>query len=342
VSTKTRDLVKKTLELLPNSIEKRIRLMYSKIKLLLGFYYDLKNFRNYSGTFVSNKYSFEAKITKSYHIIEKGLSLKDPYAKFGLRTIKLLQKDLYDFCSQYGVNETVMYAISTLEEYITFNKNKGHDMNDLSEWIDMFKVDFANSFKTPHNGGTKLITKDYIDKNSKIDLYKFFSSRHSIRHFDDTKTIDIDIIKKAVKMAQTSPSVCNRQSARLYLVEDNLKKQNILKLQSGNRGFGDKADKILIVGVDLNCFLSAGERYQGWIDGGLFSMSLVYALHSFGLGTCCLNWSKESNIDKQLKKEAELPKNILVIMLIAVGHIPNDLKVAQSNRRNIDDVFEVI
>ena len=140
----------------------------------------------------------------------------------------------------------------------------------------------------------------------------------------------------------SSPSVCNRQSARLYLVEDNLKKQNILKLQSGNRGFGDKADKILIVGVDLNCFLSAGERYQGWIDGGLFSMSLIYALHSFGLGTCCLNWSKESNIDKQLKKEAELPKNILVIMLIAVGHIPNDLKVAQSNRRNIDDVFEVI
>ena len=49
---------------------------------------------------------------------------------------------------------------------------------------------------------------------------------------------------------------------------------------------------LLIIAMDLKAFVPAHERYQHWIDGGMFSMSIIYALHSLGLSSCCLNWSK--------------------------------------------------
>ena len=51
-------------------------------------------------------------------------------------------------------------------------------------------------------------------------------------------------------------------------------------------------------------------------------MSLVYGLHSLGLGTFCLNWSVKNQQDKQLKMIAEIPDYDLVIMMIVVGYLP--------------------
>src|SRR3546814_1994141 len=65
-----------------------------------------------------------------------------------------------------------------------------------------------------------------------------------------------------------------------------------LSLQNGNRGFGHEIPCLLILCTDLSAFDTAGERYQHWIDGGMFSMSLVWALHALGYSSCCLNWSK--------------------------------------------------
>ncbi|NES66883.1 MAG: nitroreductase, partial [Okeania sp. SIO2D1] len=109
--------------------------------------------------------------------------------------------------------------------------------------------------------------------------------------------------------------------------------------QNGNRGFGEQASKVLIVTSNLEHFASIGERYQGWIDGGMFSMSLVYGLHSLGLGICCLNWSFKKKQDRQLKIIAGIPDSDLVIMMIAVGHLPEEFKVAQSPRKPLKEVL---
>ncbi len=62
----------------------------------------------------------------------------------------------------------------------------------------------------------------------------------------------------------------------------------------------------------------------------MFSMSLVYGLDALGLGTCCLNWSLKNKQDKQLKMIAGITDYDLVIMIVAVGHLPEKFKVAQS------------
>jgi hypothetical protein len=113
----------------------------------------------------------------------------------------------------------------------------------------------------------------------------------------------------------------------------------LLSYQNGNRGFGDRASKVLIVASNLEHFASVGERYQGWIDGGMFAMSLFYALHSLGLGTCCLNWCVKHAQDRNLKESAGIAESDLVIMMIVVGHLPEEFKVAQSPRKPIHEVL---
>jgi nitroreductase len=70
-------------------------------------------------------------------------------------------------------------------------------------------------------------------------------------------------------------------------------------------------------------------------------MSLVYALHSLGVGTCCLNFCVEKETDAALRACAGIPDSQAVIMMIAVGPLPERFAVAQSPRKRIDEVIVV-
>ena len=112
--------------------------------------------------------------------------------------------------------------------------------------------------------------------------------------------------------------------------------------QNGNAGFGDDADKVLIVTVELKDFRGPKERNQAYIDGGLFSMSLIYAMHSLGIGTCALNLSLNHKDELELLREAEIPHSEIAIMMIAIGKIPEQFYVADSARRDLEDVVKII
>ena len=172
---------------------------------------------------------------------------------------------------------------------------------------------------------------------SKVDLSGFFSHRFSVRHFSE-EPVGRELLHSALRMAQKSPSVCNRQSGRVYVFDNDELGSSVLACQNGNRGFGHTANKILVVTSELGSFLSAGERNQCWIDGGLFAMSLIYALHSLGLGVCCLNWSVEFERDEELRRVAGIRDSENVIMLLAVGHLPERFRVACSQRRPTEEV----
>ncbi len=64
-------------------------------------------------------------------------------------------------------------------------------------------------------------------------------------------------------------------------------------------------------------------------------MSLVYALHSLGLGSCCLNWSVEKEHDEKLHAVTGIPASEMVIMMIGVGALPDSLQVAQSPHKPV-------
>jgi nitroreductase len=68
-------------------------------------------------------------------------------------------------------------------------------------------------------------------------------------------------------------------------------------------------------------------------------MSLVHALHSLGLGTCCLNQCHGSKQDRAIRKLAQVPENEVLLTMLAVGHLPEELDVACSPRKPLADVL---
>ena len=144
-----------------------------------------------------------------------------------------------------------------------------------------------------------------------------------------------------MRIAQKSPSVCNRQSSKVYIIDNEELKGKILKMQNGNRGFGHLANKIIIVTSNLKAFNGIGERNQSYIDGGMFGMSLLYALHYKGLGTCAVNWAVNSNQDKKIRKELNINLSENILFMVLVGHIPNMFNVAKSTRKNMSDILKV-
>ena len=89
------------------------------------------------------------------------------------------------------------------------------------------------------------------------------------------------LIVEAVRRAhEASPSVCNRQSSRVYVLSSDEAKNFALSHQNGNRGWGHTASHVLILTSSLEHFIAQAERYQGWIDGGMFAQVRLRAMGS--------------------------------------------------------------
>src|SRR3546814_17345465 len=89
---------------------------------------------------------------------------------------------------------------------------------------------------------------------------------------------------------------------------------------------------LLILCTDLSAFDTAGERYQHWIDGGMFSMSLVWALHALGYSSCCLNWRKTPSEDRKIRKMSPIRPEHRILKLPEVGR-RNDNKIGRTAYR---------
>ncbi|MDO8413541.1 MAG: nitroreductase family protein [Gallionellaceae bacterium] len=310
-----------------------------QIKLLRAYFHDWHIYRTQSGLFREHAAGvLEAKIIRSYHRLEKGLALPQPRPGFGQDAVYTTLQGVEKYIERFGPNHTTARALHTLREFIDFNRTNGMDMAWLEQRLTSLAVHHPVEIT---EGGTRQVSREAIMAAAQKDLSAFFSSRFSVRQFSNEAVSD-ELIRHAVAMAQKSPSVCNRESGRVFVATTAARKAALLELQNGNRGFGDSADRILVITSHMDSFLTVGERYQCWIDGGLFAMSLIYAFHSLGVGSCCLNWSVEPPTDQAFKKISGIPVDHAIIMLLAIGHLPPNLLVAQSPRRPLSEVLRFI
>lgn len=170
-----------------------------------------------------------------------------------------------------------------------------------------------------------------IRKMSKGSFEGLVKARRSIRNFS-TEPVDEGLIEEAVRLAQFSPSACNRQGTYVFYTLDHYSIDKILELQNGNRGFGHLAKTLIIVTADRSVSQGVGERKQAILDSGIFAMSLLYGLSYVGLGSCPLNWSVTPEADASLRKLVNIPETHEVSMLIAAGHLPEKVAIANSAR----------
>jgi len=326
--------------LLPAFFIEWMKLFRELFLLPVNYIYDLYRYYRYSSTFFNfnNNKKARAVLLKDLHVIEKGLSLSQPRTGFGQVVVKRVIKYITSYLDIYGLDDVVASAINAVKEYHDFNERKGVSF----KWLDDFliKISHVESPKETHKGGTVLVKRNDILKKSSGTFEELASARCSIRVFDE-KPVSLDFLKKAADIARKTPSVCNRQTANIFIFQDARLRSEILKLQGGNRGFGHLASHIVAITSDLSSFSGAGERNQAYVDGGLMAMTFVYALQSLGVGTCFLNWSVTAEKDVKLKKLTNIPSSHVVISLIAVGNIPSELRVARSDRLDISEILHL-
>ena len=319
------------------------RLLLRGKESVVNYFYDAKRFLKYSSALqVGNDLEkVEAHIRAHCHSIERGLSLKNTKIGFGKDLLESLVALLHRYIKLGGDANSNAYlaAISVLEAYINFHQLNEYQMEELASELKILTKQVQSLENV--SGGTIEITKDSLLKSSKADFSELSANRYSIRHFSNQK-VGLDIIKSAVSMAQKAPPVCNRQSARVYVIQDGEVVKNVLKLHNGMRGCEDDVKTLLIVTSDLFSFFSVKERNQSYIDGGIFLMELLHGLNYEGLGACALNWSVDSRTDACLRSVVNIRESENVVAMIMVGHLPDKLKVAVSCRRDVGDILTVV
>lgn len=305
------------------------------LKAANGFLYNFIRYCRYSGykADFSNSRMRNYQSVKIYHTLEKSMSFKDRNPSSGWTNAFLL----LNICKEANKHENIGYhdevALSILEKFISFEASK-----DRPEAIkirsELRKLDFYSDI----DHGSYLFTEKEMKKGVLDAPEDFFMSRYSLREFSQ-KVVEESIVKKAIWLAMKTPSACNRQPWFVYHITDPKIKKSALGFQSGNRGFGDRIPNLLIITADLNAFIPGQEHYQHWIDGGMFSMSVIYALHSLGVASCCLNWSQTPHLDKELRKEINIQGNHSIMMMLAVGWPDEKNTVCVSPRRPFDEIY---
>lgn len=313
------------------AVKNRIRPYRDFFSSIYGYIYDLVRYLHYSGYrgYVSDDGKRDYKAVKIYHRLEKSLSFRERRSGAAWQAAE----ELIDLLSgkpeknRIGFHEGV--AINVLNEYAKISDGVNFPRN----------FNFCEIFSGKDIGGILTRTSNELTQGVLSEPEKFFYSRHSIRDYAD-KRVSLDLIKRAVYLALKTPSVCNRQAWYVYYTDVRVKIDACLSLQNGNSGFGHEIPSLMIIAADLKAFDAAGERNQAWIDGGMFSMSIVYALHSLGLSSCCLNWSKTPRDDRRIRGILPVKEHHNIIMMISIGYPRDEIKVCASARKPLNSFFE--
>lgn len=316
------------------------RVVYRLRKTRLFYFWnynsDRRRYLAYSAVAAADtRTKLRARLIRQYHILEKGLALRDPSGIFDRFRVGSFLADIRVYLATYGPDETSARALQAFIE-VRDHPSTPDPPAEVNEEIEELLA-WEHPDARP---STIHLSREEVHACSRMDLSKFFWSRHSIRQFDPTP-VSLSLIEQAAQLAQRTPSVCNRQAWQIHVLEDPLLRRRALELQGGNEGFGREADKALMITCDIGHYLRIGERHQAWVDGGMLGMSLVYALHSLGLGTCCLNWGKDRWDDLRAKRALGLSDGETIIMLMLVGHLPAEFSVAASERKDLGELVIV-
>ncbi len=268
----------------------------------------------------------QAIIIRYSHNIEKGLSLPVPRPLFGGLHINNLLRYCRLYRAAHGEDEITDIAHGVLGAYVQFHEHKrvnGPILDVIREYLAQVQRPILSK-----KGG--VAPRETI-AGDREQLLAFMRSRRSVRNYVE-QPVPVPVLMEAARTAASAPAVCNRQFGRVWYSEDREIINRMLDIQGGARGFKETIPTILLVTADLSAYVG-NERYQGWIDGGLFSMNLVLGLHAQGVSSCCLNWSKTRHQDRDMRALVPIAQSESIIMLIAAGYAAPGAVVPLSTRR---------
>ncbi|HOW51075.1 MAG TPA: nitroreductase family protein [bacterium] len=333
-----RNILKK---ILPSAVKQALVDLLSLMKSPLYHWRDGRRYAKYSGMIhhENDQVKLIARITMTYHGIEKGLTMPEMRPGFGMEAMNTL----ITLCDEYLRREydathcQFLHAVGVVEEYRKVHEEKGFTIAQplLNKIVELTgKVRDVQRAEQIESGAAEYF------KETSTPFDNFSGSRHSIRNFSDAE-VEVESIKKAISLARNAPSSCNRQSPRAYIIQDKELIGKVLSLQNGNRGFGHLANKLVVVTAEQGVYNSIKERHSAWIDGGMFAMNLLYALHFHRIGACTLNCYFSPSAEDRVRALCGIPRSEVLVVIIALGAVPEKFRIPLSKRLSVDEIMRI-
>lgn len=291
---------------------------------------------HYSNTFAKNRNSALANLLVVSHVLEKGITMPERRLGFGYERVR----EIINYCNiiidKWGTDYIELQAaLADLGQYLDIHRKANFLLpddiiNGIEKLLPMLVISDDNCFS--------IRKVDYFKET--IDFSEFAKSRHSVRWFADTP-VDEGKLISAIKLAQTAPSACNRQATRVKIISSPEGKSICQILQNGNRGFGEKADKWLLITTELGDW-NPTHLDIAYIDAGIFAMNLLYALQYYGICACTLNAHIDIKKREKLYQELGIPKSELPAVFILVGNPADEFMVPMSRRLKTEDIIQKI
>jgi nitroreductase len=241
--------------------------------------------------------------------------------------------------SKYRENYYYKTALAALSEYVYRHRNGGYDLSRVRQLLT--EDTWSDIQPRPVSGGGSLsILKTDKKKNESIPFENLFENRHSIREYSESTVADEEVMR-AIRIAMKTPSVCNRQPVRIRVITNKGMIVDALKLQQGFNGY-PAPPMLLLITADNKMLFSAEERNEGFVDGGLFAMSLLLSLESRQLAACPLNTMFPEERDKATRKLLGVEDTEFLVMYIAVGHFKDESKTCVSHRHAAEDIVSFL
>ncbi|RDH43157.1 nitroreductase family protein [Zooshikella ganghwensis] len=275
-------------------------------------------------------------LRRNIHRIEKGLIMKPRRNVFAVNyifeTVCALQKSIES--KDYKDEVEIHWAIDILNLYFTVIDLKNSEVSRSKKLFD--GLNFDNS----EESNAKFIPyKASLIDNLKVPSFDVFSelvkARRSIRFYSQKK-VPKELIDKAISMSVQSPSACNRFPIRFKAVYEDDSVKTAASLPMGIAGFGKNIPVLIAVVGQLRAYPKSRDRHVIYVDGGLASMTFMYAAQTLGLNTLPINWPDIADREKRAANFLNLDKDERIIMWIGVGYCDKERLIPASAKIDVE------
>ena len=296
----------------------------------------LRYVRNCNCDYYTDEDSFLSVMIANYHTIEKCLVMPNFELGHGKERVLVVCGDLVKYRELGFDTNNVQYisALQAVDEYRRVHEDAHVDLGpELNNAIHL-ALD-GQQFQTFDQPSVKA-----VNFFSSMDFESFAKSRHSVRAFSD-KEISISVIQECVDIARTTPTACNRQPNKTYVICNRKLIEQIVRLQGGGRGFAENANKLLVVTSSVHVF-GNNEICEAFKSGGMYTMNLLYALHGKKIGACTLEWNERIEVDQKIRQLLHISDAEEVTMIVAIGYPLEDFRYVMSHRNDLEKSMIVI
>ncbi|MFV0420508.1 MAG: nitroreductase family protein [Dysgonomonas sp.] len=170
-----------------------------------------------------------------------------------------------------------------------------------------------------------------------MNLKQLIENRYSIRAYLP-QNVEEEKIQYILECARLSPSACNYQPWRLYVVTDKKKLSQIHK--SYDREWFKTAPMCIVVCKDSSLSWKRANtdgKDHGDIDAAIVSQHICLAAHEQGLGTCWV-----CNFNPELLSVAlDLSADLEPVAIFPIGYIDKNKSVPyEKKRKSLNDIAE--